>query len=114
MKRLADIDRARAGSEVTGGMGRGVAVRLIARAKARIRRVMEDCDPVEREAPDTVRRRDQSRSRLVRKHVRVDIDDPTRYDAVWNTGQTPIPAIAESIAANLRREMGAAPATARS
>ena len=46
--------------------------------------------------------------RLLRKHFQLDIDDPRLYDVVWNTGQVPIPTIAESIALLVRRKVEAA------
>jgi cytidylate kinase len=98
----------RAGSEVTRGMGPGVAVRLIAPEEVRIAGVMEYYDLDERAARDKARRVDESRARLLKAHFRVDIDDPTRYDAVWNTGRAPIETIAESIAAGLRHKVAAA------
>ena len=97
----------RAGSEVTRGMSPGVAVRLIAPEDVRIVRAMDFYDLDERTARDKARRLDESRARLLKKHFRVDIDDPTRYDAVWNTGEAPIPAIAESIAVTLQHKMAA-------
>jgi cytidylate kinase len=98
----------RAGSEVTRGMGPGVAVRLIAPEEVRIAGVMEYYGLDERAARDKARRVDESRARLLKAHFRVDIDDPTRYDAVWNTGLAPIETIAESIAAGLRHKVAAA------
>jgi cytidylate kinase len=104
----------RAGSEVTRGMGPAVAVRLIAPDDVRIVRAMDFYDLDERAARDKARRLDESRARLLKSHFRVDIDDPTRYDAVWNTGKTPVPAIAESIAVMLRHKVLAAESAAQS
>ena len=95
----------RAGSELTRGMGPGVAVRLVAPEEVRIRGVMEYYELDERAARDKARRLDESRARLLKKHFKVDIDDPTRYDAVWNTGETAIPAIAEAIAVTLQHKV---------
>lgn len=97
----------RAGSELTRGMGPGVAVRLVAPEEVRIPGVMAYYQLDERSARDKARRLDESRARLLKSHFRVDIDDPTLYDAVWNSGVTPIPAIAESIAATLRHKVAA-------
>ncbi|NNC93472.1 MAG: hypothetical protein HKN80_13375 [Acidimicrobiia bacterium] len=98
----------RAGSEVTRGMGPGVSVRLIAAEEVRIPRVMDYYSLDERAARDRARRLDESRSRLLKSHFRVDIDDPTRYDALWNSGAASIPSIAESIAIALRHKVEAA------
>ncbi len=94
----------RAGSEVTRDMGQGLSLRLIAPEETRIRRVMEYYGFEERSARDEARRIDSSRARLLKAHFRVDIDDPTRYDAIWNTGRMPIGAIAESVVATLRHQ----------
>lgn len=97
----------RAGSEVTEGMGPGVAVRLVAPEEMRIPVVMEYYELDERAARDKARRLDQSRARLLKKHFQVDIEDPTRYDAVWNTGEAPITAIGEAIAVILQHKVAA-------
>jgi hypothetical protein len=40
-----------------------------------------------------------------------DIEDPTGYDAVWNTGSASITEIAEATAATLRRRVADHPPT---
>jgi len=102
----------RAGSELTLEMGPGIAVRLIAPEEVRLQGVMDYYDLDERAARDKARRLDESRARLLKSHFRVDIDDPARYDAVWNTGRAPIETIAESIAVGLRHKVAAAGSTA--
>lgn len=95
----------RAGSEVTRDMDGGVSVRLVAPEEDCIRRVMEYYDIDERSAREKARHLDASRARLLKAHFRVDVTDPTRYDAVWNTGEVSIDAIAESIAVLVRSKV---------
>ena len=92
----------RAGSEVTRDMEHGLALRLIAPEETRIERVMGYYDLDEKAARLEARRIDTSRARLLKSHFRVDIDDPTRYDAVWNTGRVSVDLIADSVVAALR------------
>ena len=103
---LAEVGKAvivgRAGSEVTRGLGPSVSVRLIAPPEDRIQRMMEMHDSTEREAKDLIDKSDSGRARLLKRHFRVDIDDPLLYDAVWNTKTSPFDAIAESIVVLLR------------
>ena len=101
----------RAGSEVTRGLSPGVAVRLVAPEEVRIRGVMDFYGLEEKAARAEAAKLDASRARLLASHFSVDIDDPTRYDAVWNTGQVPIPAIAENVATILSHRVAAAERT---
>ena len=56
----------------------------------------------ERKAAELMGKADNGRARLLKRHFRVDIDDPLLYDAVWNTGVVSFEAIAESIVALLK------------
>ena len=107
---LAEVGKAvivgRGGSEVTRGLGPSVSVRLIAPAEVRLQRMMELHDVDERKAAELMDKSDSGRARLLKRHFRVDIDDPMLYDAVWNTGTVSFEAIAESIAAMLRERAG--------
>lgn len=97
----------RAGSEVTRELDTGISVRIVAPEEDRIKGVMAFYSLDERAAREQARRLDTSRARLLKSHFQVDIDDPTRYDATWNTGQTPVPVIAECVAVMLRRRVEA-------
>ena len=98
----------RAGSEVTRSFSPGVAVRLVAPEEVRIKGVMEFYGlKSEREACAAATKVDDSRARLLMSHFGVDIDDPTRYDAVWNTGQVPVEVVAENVATMLRDRVAA-------
>jgi cytidylate kinase len=103
---LAEVGKAvivgRAGSEVTRGLGPSVSVRLIASKEVRLKRMMELHGVDERKATELIDRSDSGRARLLKRHFRVDIDDPLLYDAVWNTGVVSFDAIAESMVALLR------------
>jgi cytidylate kinase len=93
----------RAGSEVTREMAAGISIRLVAPQEVRIKGVMDYYELGERAAKDKAAKLDASRARLLKSHFGVEIDDPTRYDAVWNTGQVPIELIAESVTLLVRR-----------
>ena len=103
---LAEVGKAvivgRAGSEVTRGLGPSVSVRLVAPEDVRMKRMMELHDVDERKATELMDKSDSGRARLLKRHFKVDIDDPLRYDAVWNTAEVSFNAISESIIALLR------------
>ena len=63
---------------------------------------MELHDLDERKARETMDKRDGGRARLLKRHFRVNIDDPLLYDAVWNTGSSSFDAIADSIISMLK------------
>lgn len=108
---LAEVGKAvivgRAGSEVTRGLGPSVSVRLIAPEEKCIARMMELKNVTEREARDIIAKSDTGRARLLKRNFRVDIDDPLRYDAVWNTEHASFDSIAESIVVLLRERAAA-------
>ena len=108
---LAEVGKAvivgRAGSEVTRGLGPSVAVRLIAPEEVRVRRMMELHDVDEKKATELIDKSDSGRARLLKRHFRVDIDDPLLYDAVWNTGTASFANIADAIIAMLRERAAA-------
>ncbi len=105
VRSLATIGNAiivgRAASQVTQGMGPAVRLRVVAPEPQRIARLMELHGLKERKARNEMRRLDAGRARLIRVHFDMDIDDPTQYDAVWNTASASLPEIAESTAALL-------------
>lgn len=92
----------RAGSEVTRHLDTGISVRLVAPEEVRIRGVMDYYGLDERAARDRARKLDTSRARLLKNHFRVDIDDPTRYDLVWNTDRASIGMLSEVLIGALR------------
>lgn len=92
----------RAGSEVTRDMRPGISIRLVAPEPTRVARMMEVYGLEEREAIREAGRLDSSRARLLRDHFRVDIEDPARYDVVFNTGRLSMDGIAEAVALMLR------------
>lgn len=106
---LAEVGKAvivgRAGSEVTRGLGPSVSVRLVAPKEVRIERMMHLHGLDRKAARTATENQDDGRARLLKRHFRVDIDDPLLYDATWNTGQAPCEAIAESIVATLRHRI---------
>ncbi|MDJ0497542.1 MAG: cytidylate kinase-like family protein [Acidimicrobiia bacterium] len=103
---LAEVGKAvivgRAGSEVTRGLGPSVSVRLIAPEDVRMKEMMELHGVDERKATELMDKSDNGRARLLKRHFRVNIDDPNLYDAVWNTATVSFEAIAESIVVLLK------------
>mgnify|MGYP001828920836 CR=1 FL=1 len=103
---LAEVGKAvivgRAGSEVTRGLGPSVAVRLVAPEEVRVERMMDLHGVNEKRATELIDKSDNGRARLLKRHFRVDIDDPLLYDAVWNTATASFESIADSIIVMLR------------
>lgn len=87
----------RAGSRVTRDLPFGVHLRLVAPEETRLSRLMELNDIDHRTARQQARRIDQHRARLLQARFGTDIDDPTNYDTVWNTGSASIDEIAVSV-----------------
>jgi len=112
VRTIAEVGKAvivgRAGSEVTRGLGPSVAVRLVAPRETRIAHMMKLHDHTEREASDLIDRLDSGRARMMKRHFRVNIDDPLHYDAVWNTGRASDDEVADSIVAMLKERAAAA------
>jgi cytidylate kinase len=111
VRTLAEVGRAvivgRAGSEVTRGLGPSVSVRLVASEDARLKRMMELHDQNEKKATAALDKHDSGRARLLKRHFHADIDDPLRYDAIWNTEIVAFEDIAESIVVLLRSRAAA-------
>ncbi|MDJ0955177.1 MAG: cytidylate kinase-like family protein [Acidimicrobiia bacterium] len=105
VRTIAEVGKAvivgRAGSEVTRGLGPSVSVRLIAPEEFRVKHMMELNDLSEKKATELIDKHDSGRARMLKRHFRVNIDDPLLYDAVWNTAQVAFDDIAESIATML-------------
>ena len=97
----------RAGSEVTRHLDTGISVRLVAPEEVRIQGVMDYYGLDEKAARDRAHKLDASRARLLKKHFHVDIDDPTRYDLVWNTGRGSIDMLGEALIGALRHKFHA-------
>jgi len=102
----------RAGSHVTAGLGPAVRLRLVAPEADRIARLMEVLGVEERDARDEARRLDASRARLLKAQFHADIDDPTCYDAVWNTASATGDEIAAAVVTLLRHRAIACSLTA--
>ena len=112
VRTIAEVGKAvvvgRAGSEVTRGLGHpGVSVRLVAPEEFRIKHMMEMNNLTEKQATESIDKHDSGRARMLKRHFRVNIDDPLLYDAVWNTGQTSFDDIAASIATMLESRAAA-------
>ena len=97
----------RAASEVTWDMAQGIAVRLIAPEADRIAGTMRHYGLEEQAARTKARKLDRDRGRLLKRYFDVDINDPGRYDVVWNTSRVPLEEIAASLAAIVRHRVAA-------
>jgi cytidylate kinase len=106
VRTIAEVGKAvivgRGGSQVTEGLGPSVAVRLVAPEEDRVKRMMELHNHSEKKAIEAVDKHDSGRARLLKRHFRVNIDDPLLYDAIWNTGKASYDDIADSIVVMLR------------
>ena len=112
VRTIAEVGKAvivgRAGSEVTRGLDHpGVSVRLVAPEDFRIKHMMELNNLTEKQATESIDKHDSGRARMLKRHFRVNIDDPLLYDAVWNTAQTSFEDIAASIATMLETRAAA-------
>lgn len=113
VRAIASVGKAiiigRAGSEVTRDMTGGVHVRLIAPETVRIHGVMNHYAIDEKAARSESRRLDEARARLFKTHFKVDIDDPSRYDVVFNTGRVSIGSAVDTVVMMLLHEIGKTP-----
>ena len=108
VRTIAEVGKAvivgRAGSEVTKDLGRNhpsVSVRLVAPEEKRVAHMMELYGFSEKKAIESIDKHDSGRARMLKRHFKVNIDDPFLYDAVWNTSQVAFEDIADSIATML-------------
>jgi cytidylate kinase len=98
----------RGGSHVTRDMHQGIAIRVVAPDELRIRRIMETRGLDEREAKAFMKKRDGDRARLLKVHFGADIDDPTGYDATFNSELMSFDEIAVTVMAMIRTRAVAA------
>jgi cytidylate kinase len=87
----------RGSSQVTKDLPYGVRIRLVAPEALRLDRLMELHGIDRRAARQQAKRIDQHRARLLQARFGVDIDDPTNYDAIWNTGSASIDEISSTV-----------------
>ncbi|MDJ0848409.1 MAG: cytidylate kinase-like family protein [Myxococcota bacterium] len=87
----------RGGVCITGDIGPGIHIRLVAPREVRVERMMESFAASEKEAGTWVDEQDRSRAKMMKSRFGRDIDDPLLYHAVWNTDRTPFELIARSV-----------------
>lgn len=113
VRALATLGKAvivgRGGSQVTKGMPYRVALRLVAPEEHRIHRLMGIHDLTEREGRDLMKKRDAHRARLIKTNFQADINDPTNYDATWNTATVSYEEIAAAVVALVRQRIASRP-----
>ncbi len=85
----------------------GLRVRVIAPAEHRAAAVAKAENIDLTGARRRVKQDDAEQSRLIRKIFRKEVDDPTGYDLILNTGAMDLVAAAETILTALRRKLGA-------
>jgi len=72
---------------ITAKLPGGVHVRLIGPLETRVKRVQEYYQMDEKKAAEFVLVEDQNRKNYVKKYFDKDVDDPSLYDMVINTGE---------------------------
>jgi cytidylate kinase len=109
VRTIAEVGKAvivgRAGSEVTRELGLGhpsVSVRLVAPKEDRVAHMVEMDGISEKEAIESIEKHDSGRARMLKRHFRVNIDDPLLYDAIWNTSVASVEEIADCIVTMLQ------------
>lgn len=93
----------RAGALVSRDLPLGIHVRLIASRKSRVARVRRDFGLTEAAADKRLDQREDERARMIKTHFNKDVGDPSLYDCVWNADSVTFEAMADSLAALIRR-----------
>ena len=97
----------RGGVMLTRDLPQGVHVRLIAPREVRIDRLSARHHIDREQAFAAIGEQDASRARLFREYFQREIDDPSLYDAVFNTARLPAASIAAAIAQMVRDRVSA-------
>ncbi|MFO8026931.1 MAG: cytidylate kinase-like family protein [Opitutales bacterium] len=75
----------RGGNEITRGFSNVIRIRLIGSESERRRQMTQAHGMSESEARKFIKKEDDARRRFIKQHFSTDIDDPMRYDIVFNT-----------------------------
>ncbi len=101
MRTLAVFGKAilvgRGGVCLTRDLPLGVHVRLVAPLEVRVKRMGGLLGLNPKKACELVKTQDRARAKFVKRYFDRDIEDALLYDAVWNTGTTPIDQIAKAV-----------------
>lgn len=88
----------RAAHVVTAGFPRAAHIRIMASLEHRVERIMESKNCSRDDAAAEIRDVDDYRRHFVAKHFKVDLDDPTQYDLVFNVDRISVEEAARLIA----------------
>ncbi|MDD5226807.1 MAG: cytidylate kinase family protein [Candidatus Omnitrophica bacterium] len=73
----------------------GIHIRLEASMESRMKRMMPEFGPDEKNVRRVIDEKDKAKAELVKTFFNKDIRDPLLYDVVWNTDRVPIEEIAK-------------------
>jgi len=93
----------RGGNEITRGFSNVIRIRLIGSEPRRRRQMIEAHGMTEGDARKYIKEEDAARRRFIRQHFSADIDDPMRYDMVFNTDHLDDDCIVRLLAAALKK-----------
>lgn len=80
----------------------GIHVRLEASMESRIKRMMPDFGPDEKNVRRVIEEKDKAKAELVKTFFHRNINDPLLYDVQWNTDRVPIREIAKLLIEMIR------------
>jgi len=93
----------RGGNEITRGFPNVIRIRLIGSEPRRRRQMIEAHGMTESGARKFIKEEDAARRRFIRQHFSADIDDPMRYDMVFNTDHLDDDCIVRLLVAALKK-----------
>jgi len=98
-KALAELGKVilvgRGGVNVTRNQPGGIHIRLVAARESRIQRMATFLEIPEEDAEQVMDHQDKDKARLVKSFFARNISDPSLYDEVWDTTQTPMTELAD-------------------
>jgi cytidylate kinase len=95
----------RGGAAITSSLPHILHIRLVAPFSFRVRHLARYHQITEEKATKQVRETDEARHRYVQRFLGADVDDPTQYHLVINTGRTGFAGAAQIIAEALVEQM---------
>ena len=82
----------------------GIHVRLEASMESRVKRMMPEFGPDEKNVRRVIEEKDKAKAELVKTFFHKDIHDPLLYDVQWNTDRISIDEIADLLIVMIRRK----------
>ena len=80
----------------------GIHVRLEASMESRVKRMMPEFGPEEKNVRRVIGGKDKAKAELVKTFFNKDIRDPLLYDVVWNTDRVPVDEVAKLLVEMIR------------